>query len=79
MADQQQKRERDTLSSIYSYYKTNEQNLEHVPSFISDGSGDIPIALAVPSADQTEEYKQTLRELLQIKEVIDGISARETE
>ncbi|PYI02491.1 hypothetical protein BO78DRAFT_422537 [Aspergillus sclerotiicarbonarius CBS 121057] len=77
MADKQQKRARDTLSLIYSYYKTNENTIENVPSWISNSSGDIPIAVDIPTAAQTEECKETLKELTAIKQVIDGIPARE--
>jgi hypothetical protein len=72
------KKARDTLSSIFSYYKKNEETIENIPSsFISDSSRDIPIAVQIPSAEQTEELKKTLKELLGVKDVIDGLSARD--
>lgn len=72
------KKARDTLSSIFSYYKKNEETIENIPSsFISDSSRDIPIAIQIPSAEQTEELKKTLKELLGVKDVIDGLSARD--
>ena len=72
------KKARDTLSLIFSYYKKNEETIENIPSsFISDSSRDIPIAVQIPSAEQTEELKKTLKELLGVKDVIDGLSARD--
>lgn len=71
------KKARDTLSSIFSYYEANKETIENSPSFISDGSRDIPIAVQIPSAEQTEELKKTLKELLEVKDVIDGLSDRD--
>lgn len=71
------KKARDTLTSIYSFYATNRDTIESVPSFVSKSSGHIPIAIQVPSAEQTEGLKKTLRELLDAKEGIDGISDRD--
>jgi hypothetical protein len=71
------KKARDTLSSIFSYYNANKETLDRVPSFVSNSSGDIPIAVQIPSAEQTEELKKTLKGLLEVKEVIDGLSDRD--
>ena len=71
------KKARDTLSSIFSYYETNKESIENVPSFISDSSRDIPIAVQIPSAEQTEDLKKTLKGLLEVKDVIDGLSDRD--
>ncbi|KMW69178.1 hypothetical protein BDDG_13342 [Blastomyces dermatitidis ATCC 18188] len=67
---------RDTLSSIYSY-AANQDTVENVPSFISSSSGDIPIAVQIPSAEQTEELKKHLKMLIETQEAIAGISERD--
>ncbi|OAX78784.1 hypothetical protein ACJ72_06904 [Emergomyces africanus] len=71
------KEARDTLSSIYSFYAANQDTVENVPSFISSSSGDIPIAVQIPSAEQTEELKKHLKTLIETQEAIDGISERD--
>ncbi|KAJ5291430.1 hypothetical protein N7478_000681 [Penicillium angulare] len=71
------KKARDTLSSIYAFYSHNRNSLERVPSFMSQSSGDIPIAVQVPSEEQTEQLKKELREMMQAKEAIDGLSDRD--
>ncbi|EQL28322.1 hypothetical protein BDFG_08936 [Blastomyces dermatitidis ATCC 26199] len=71
------KEARDTLSSIYSFYAANQDTVENVPSFISSSSGDIPIAVQIPSAEQTEELKKHLKMLIETQEAIAGISERD--
>ncbi|KAG9258666.1 uncharacterized protein F5Z01DRAFT_643862 [Emericellopsis atlantica] len=74
------KKARDTLSSIYSFYEANKDTLERAPSFLSDTSRDIQIGLrssVVPSAEQTEELKKDLRELVKTKEALGNIPAAE--
>ncbi|KAK2808388.1 hypothetical protein FQN50_004773 [Emmonsiellopsis sp. PD_5] len=68
---------RDTLSSIYSFYAANQDSVENIPSFISSASGDIPIAVQVPSAEQTEGLKKHLKSLIEAREVIDSISEKD--
>ncbi|KAG8407065.1 hypothetical protein J3458_020559 [Metarhizium acridum] len=71
---------RDTLSSIYSFYAANRETLDRIPFFISQSSREIPMMLrssTVPSAEQTEEMKKQLQGLLQTKEAIENIPARE--
>lgn len=78
--DDKVKKARDTLGSIYSFYATNRESLQRVPSFVSDSSRDIPILFetnTVPTAEQTEQFKKDLAELVETKEAIDQIPERE--
>lgn len=74
------KRARNTMSSLLSYYFTNRESLERIPSFVSDTSQEIMIRLqsnTVPSAEQAEELKKQLNELVATQEAINNIPAWE--
>lgn len=75
------KRARDTLSSIYSFYAANRESLERVPSFLSQSSRDVPLFLAPDNVqhteDEIEDLKKELQEYVQIKEIMEGMSAAE--
>ncbi|EXJ86739.1 hypothetical protein A1O3_03693 [Capronia epimyces CBS 606.96] len=72
---------RESFASILSYYQHNRKSLENVPTWVDrPESGTIMIGLAkgtVPSGDQTEQYKQELKELLAAQEAIDKLSPLE--
>ncbi|KEY72773.1 hypothetical protein S7711_10586 [Stachybotrys chartarum IBT 7711] len=81
-ADDTVKRARDTLSSIYSFYANNKDDLERVPSFISDASREVPFVLRTsnpPTAEQVKSLKGDLRDIVATKEAIDNIPAKERE
>lgn len=75
------KKARDTLSSIYSFYASNKDKIEHPPSFVTDGSGDIFIGIRsseIPtSVERTEDLKKNLQEYVKMDEVIKGIPPAE--
>ncbi|KFA75560.1 hypothetical protein S40288_11415 [Stachybotrys chartarum IBT 40288] len=78
-ADDTAKRARDTLSSIYSFYANNKDDLERVPSFISDASREVPFVLRTsnpPTAEQVKSLNGDLRDIVATKEAIDNIPAR---
>ena len=72
---------RESFSSILSYYLHNRESLENFPTWVDrPDSGTITIGVAtgtVPSADQTEQYKQELKELLATQEAINKLSPAE--
>ncbi|EDN06611.1 hypothetical protein I7I51_09018 [Histoplasma capsulatum] len=78
--DDKAKKARDTLGSIYSFYAANHDSLERVPSFMSDSSRDLPIIFqtdTVPTAEETEQLKKNLSDLIKTQEIIDQIPDQE--
>ncbi|EEQ86220.2 hypothetical protein RJZ56_004129 [Blastomyces dermatitidis] len=70
------KKARDTLGSIYSFYAANRDSLERVPSFMSDSSRDLPIIFQtdpVPTAEETEQLKKNLSDLIKTQEIFNQI------
>lgn len=74
------KKARDTLSSIYSFYANNRDSVDNVPLFVRESGEEIAMTLdvgTVPSAEQTEELKKQLKELIGTQETINNIPAKE--
>ncbi|KAH8803019.1 hypothetical protein F5884DRAFT_861358 [Xylogone sp. PMI_703] len=72
---------RESFASILGYYKRNRSSLENVLSGINElENKEIVASLsssAVPSDEQTEQYKEELKELLTIQETINKLTDNE--
>ncbi|OJD16131.1 hypothetical protein ACJ73_08910 [Blastomyces percursus] len=58
----------------------NRDSLERVPSFISDSSRDLPIVFqtdTVPTAEEREQLKKNLSDLIKTQEIFDQIPDQE--
>ncbi|KAK2811325.1 hypothetical protein FQN50_002201 [Emmonsiellopsis sp. PD_5] len=75
---------RDSLSSILSFYLSNRESIQNVPSWVVEAAetGSIKIALSpslVPilSDDQVEVKKDDLRAQLRLNETMDNLTEEE--
>jgi hypothetical protein len=72
---------RESFASILSYYLHNRESLENVPNWVNrPESGNITIGLrkdTVPTAEQTEQFKRELKELLATQEALNKLSLSE--
>ena len=72
---------RDSFGSILSYYRHNHESMESVPRWVdSADSSSVIISLSstvAPSAEQTESYKEHLRELLAVEKDFDDLPGQE--
>lgn len=69
---------RESFASILSYYQHNRESLENVPNWVDlPESGNMIVGLStgtVPSAEQTEHYKEELKALLAMQETSNKLS-----